>query len=115
MNSNRRLGQLVFVCAGLLLANALQQYMADNDLGIGWPHNVLRNWEQLGWRALGGQLVVNPGGNDGLQQPEVYPGHRALSLYPPFLVGWLFSCPSAGKTPAAQGPARTGLALPSHS
>src|SRR5215470_6758243 len=91
MNSNRCLLKLVLVCSCVLLGNAVLQFLVDNDLGIGWPHNVIRNWQQLGLRNLGGGLVMNPGGHDVVSHPEVYQGHRAASLYPAFLVGRFFT------------------------
>jgi hypothetical protein len=58
---------------------------------MGWPHNVIRNWEQFGLLALKGQLVQNPGGHAALDHPDVYAGMRAASLYPAFFIGRLFS------------------------
>ncbi|HXU78942.1 MAG TPA: hypothetical protein VN794_20360 [Methylomirabilota bacterium] len=91
MNSKWPILRLGLICAGLLAANGLLQFLVDNDLGIGWPHNVIRNWEEHGWTDLKGRLVTNPGGHDVLKNPEVYAGHRAASLYPAFLAGRVFA------------------------
>jgi hypothetical protein len=73
------------------VANGLLQWLVDSDLGIDWTHNALRNWDEVGWTALKGQLVTNPGGHDALEHPVYYTGHRAASLYLPLLVGRLFA------------------------
>ncbi len=88
---NQRLSKFLLICCCLLVANGLLQWLVDSDLGIEWTHNTIRNWEQLGWRELKGQLVTNPGGHDALEHPDVYSGHRAASLYPAFFVGRLFA------------------------
>lgn len=54
-----------------------------------WTHAVLRNWEEHGWARLGGRLVYNPGGLGAVEQPIIYGGHRAFSLYPAFVLGHL--------------------------
>jgi hypothetical protein len=79
------------LCACILAANGLIQWLADDDVGMGWAHNVIRNWEQTGFMALHGQLVDNPGGHGVLEHPHVYPGMRAASLYPAFFIGRLFA------------------------
>ncbi len=75
----------------LLLANGALQWLVDDDLGMCWTHNVIRNWKQLGLAATHGRLVTNPGGYQALEAPEVYPGHRPTSLYPVLLLERLFS------------------------
>ena len=68
----------------LLFASAILYRMVDDTLGIGWPNNVIRNWEQYCLLTLKGRLVINPGGAEALNQPAYYGGHRAVSLYPAF-------------------------------
>ncbi|HEY5914822.1 MAG TPA: hypothetical protein VJA21_29885 [Verrucomicrobiae bacterium] len=74
----------------LLVGNGVLQWLVDDDLGIGWPHNVVRNWEVFGLSATHGQMVVNPGGYRGLEAPDVYRGHQPMSLYPVLAVKRLF-------------------------
>jgi len=66
----------------------------DNGLGVCWTHNVVRNWEQFGFFNLHGKLVSNPGGFEAVTNPDVYAGHRAVSLYPVF---FLYHVLGAGK------------------
>jgi len=87
----QRLSKLILVCGCLLVANGLLQWLVDSDLGICWTHNTLRNWDQAGFLALKGRLVTNPGGHNALEQPHVYSGHRAASLYPAFVMRRLFA------------------------
>lgn len=82
---------VAIVCAFLLLANGILEWMVDNDLGIGWPHNAIRNWQQFGLGALHGKIVTNPGGHDLPEHPDVYPGHRPLTLYPALFMMKAFS------------------------
>ena len=88
---NQRLWKTILICACLLVANGVLQWLVDEDLGIGWTHNTIRNWEQFGLGTLKGQLVTNPGGYQALEQPEIYLGHRAASLLPAFFIGKLFA------------------------
>jgi hypothetical protein len=91
MKCHRKNFKLAMFFGCLLLANGCLQWLVDSDQGLGWPHICIRNWQQFGFLALKGQLVSNPGGHDALQHPEVYAGHRAASLYLPFLVSSAFS------------------------
>ncbi len=91
MRLNNRPLNLLLLCACLLAANGLFQWLIDDDLGIGWAHNVIRNWEQFGFFELKGQLVENAGGHGALDHPNIYAGMRAASLYPAFFIGRLFS------------------------
>jgi|GEM_PF-2015109 len=88
---NRRLLLALLGCGALLTASGLLQLLVDSDLGVGWPHNVIRNWSQFGLGELQGHLVINPGGQEALAQPDVYSGHRAASLYPAFWISRLFA------------------------
>jgi hypothetical protein len=77
----------------LLLISAAASWLTtvvDDGLGLVWTYNVVRNWEDFGFFHLHGQLVYNAGGYGVETQPEIYTGHRALGLYPFFLVQTLF-------------------------
>ncbi len=91
--SETRAWVLKFALLGaiLLLANGALQWLVDNDLGMCWTHNVIRNWQQLGFSATHGRLVMNPGGHQALDAPELYLGHQPTSLYPVLLLEKLFS------------------------
>jgi hypothetical protein len=77
---------LIF-CAVALLGNTILEWNVDHNVGQGWPHNVLRNWKEFGFVSLNGKLVINDGGHDLPENPHVYPGHRAPSLYPAYFLG----------------------------
>ncbi len=83
----------------LLFASAILYQMVDDNLGIGWPNNVIRNWDQYGLLTLKGRLVINPGGAAALSQPDYYGGHRAASLYPAFVLRRAFAWTGAGMLP----------------
>jgi hypothetical protein len=65
--------------------------LTDEGVGSCWTFNVIRNWQQDGFGQLHGRLVVNPGGYQAMDQPKVYAGHRAASLYPAFVCAQLLS------------------------
>jgi hypothetical protein len=83
----------------LILSTAILYRTVDDNLGIGWPHNVIRNWEQYGLLQLKGKLVVNPGGFEALSHPVYYAGHRAASLYPAFILKQAFAWTGASMLP----------------
>ena len=62
----------VVICSVLLFC-----YLIDDGLGIGWPQNVLRNWEEYGFLNLGGKLVTNAGGFDITNHPEIYKRNKS--------------------------------------
>jgi hypothetical protein len=73
---------------GLIAAvNALSflQQMPDHDL-TGWDARVLRNWDQYGYGALHGRVVINPGGIRPGEKVQVYPGYRGFSLLPLYVL-----------------------------
>ena len=78
---------------GILITGAIWLlWLYDNGLGIGWPANALRNWQQFGLGALHGQLVYNAGGFEALRQPQIYHGMSPWCLYPVYFCtqfsGW---------------------------
>src|SRR5262245_1544212 len=85
MTLQKRVVGLLSLVLLLPAANVILHYFADNNLSHGWPSNVVRNWEQFGFGALKGKLVINPGGYEALTRPDVYAGHRPASLYPIYL------------------------------
>src|SRR5207249_6259301 len=73
------------LCLILFSALIYELVPCSNKDGL-WQHNVLRNWNEYGFFQLHGKLVQNPGGHDAVDHPEIYTGHRAASLYVPYLV-----------------------------
>ncbi len=74
----------------ILAAASWLTTLVDDGLGLVWPYNVARNWEQFGFFNLHGKLVYNPGGYQVETQPQIYAGHRATALYPFFLTQKFF-------------------------
>jgi hypothetical protein len=66
-------------------------FLIDDGMGIAWPTNVMRNWQQFGLLNLHGQLVSNPGGYDVTTVPNVYHGMSPLFMYPVYVVTGIFS------------------------
>ena len=84
------IGSIALICSVVLL------HYVDDGLGVGWPYNVLRNWEQFGFLNLHGQLVFNAGGFEATTQPEIYPGMSPFSLYPTYFATELFGWAGLG-------------------
>jgi hypothetical protein len=70
--------------------------LIDDNLGWGWPSNVVRNWQEFGFFKLHGQLVSNPGGFEATTLPDVYKGMSPVFLYPVFFVTKIFSWTGLG-------------------
>jgi hypothetical protein len=81
---------IVITCSALLI------YLVDDGLGIGWPQNVVRNWEQFGLISLRGQLVFNEGGFEAVTHPEIFKGISPVSLYPAYFTTELFGWTGLG-------------------
>jgi hypothetical protein len=79
------------ICLAAISGCLWMLYLVDDGLGIGWTDNVVRNWEDFGFFHLHGQLVMNPGGFEIATNPVIYPGHRAMSLYPVFICTRIFA------------------------
>jgi hypothetical protein len=81
-----------FLVLAIVSGCALLLYLTDDGLGIAWPQNVVRNWEQFGLFNLHGKLVTNPGGFEATTNPEIYTGMSPVCLYPAYfavkLFGW---------------------------
>lgn len=75
------------------------QYLIDDNLGTGWPHNAVNNWEQFGLLNLHGRLVINPGGYQALTSPELYSGMSPVCLYPVYFASQLFAWTGGGTLP----------------
>jgi hypothetical protein len=88
MTSSRIVTWATFLAVLLFSAVIYRLVPASTSDGV-WTHNVLRNWEEYGILKLGGSLVYNPGGHDALTSPRTITGHRAASLYLPYLVASL--------------------------
>ena len=82
----RKLFPLLAVGAALVLS-----FLIDDNLGVAWPTNVVRNWQEFGFLNLHGQMVSNAGGFDVTEHPEIYGGMSPLCLYPAFFATELFS------------------------
>jgi len=67
--------------ATILVASLWLLWLFDDGLGIGWPSNALRNWQQFGLSAMHGALVFNPGGYEALTKPQIYHGMSPYCLY----------------------------------
>jgi hypothetical protein len=81
----------VFFFAVVISAAAFFLYLVDDDLGLGWPNNVVRNWQQFGMFQLHGQLVFSPGGFDIANHPQVYKGMSPMFLVPVYVATGIFS------------------------
>ena len=91
MKTDRQIVKLVLLCGLVVVGSSLLQWLIDSDLGLSWPHSVLRNWEQYGFTTLKGRLAFNPGGHGALQHPEAYLGMQTARLYPASFVGRLLA------------------------
>jgi hypothetical protein len=82
----------IFLMLAVVSGCALLLYLVDDGLGVGWPQNVVRNWEQFGFFNLHGKLVTNPGGFEATTNPDIYKGMSPGCLYLPYcavkLFGW---------------------------
>jgi hypothetical protein len=92
------MSRLTKIC--LILAviggSAWLQYLIDDGMGISWPQNVMRNWEQFGFFNLHGRLVANPGGFEAVAKPEIYKGMSPVYLYPVYFATEIFSWTGLG-------------------
>lgn len=77
---------LVFIASLWLL------WLFDEGLGLGWPSNTLRNWQQYGLTTMHGALIFNAGGFEAVTAPQIYHGMSPVYLYTVFfstqLLGW---------------------------
>ncbi len=80
---------LLFVAA-VAVAAVILLSLVDDNLGMAWPTNVMRNWQEFGLRPLHGQLVYNPGGFEAATHPQIYKGMSPVFLYPAYWVTQLF-------------------------
>ncbi len=86
----------IFLVLAIVSGCALLLYLMDDGLGVTWPQNVVRNWEQFGFFNLHGKLVVNPGGFEATTNPEIYGGMSPVCLYPVYLALKLFGWTGLG-------------------
>src|ERR1700722_10114174 len=77
--------------AGVVCASVFLSFLIDDNLGPGWPTNVIRNWQEYGFFNLHGKLVYNAGGSDVSAHPQVYGGMSPVSLYPVLFATRIFS------------------------
>ncbi len=71
-------------------------YLIDDNFGLSWPNNAVRNWQEFGFLKLHGRLVPNPGGYDAIEHPESYNGMSPFSLYPVFFAAKIFGWTGLG-------------------
>lgn len=90
MQASALFRNLIFV-AVVAVAAAILLSLIDDNLGLAWPTNVMRNWQEFGLLRMHGQLVYNPGGYEATTHPEIYRGMSPVFLYPAYLVTQLFS------------------------
>ena len=90
-----RLGK-IFLALAIVSGCALLLYLVDDGLGVAWPQNVVRNWEQFGFFNLHGKLVINPGGFEATTNPEIYKGMSPVCLYLPYFAAKLFGWAGLG-------------------
>src|SRR5471030_1823827 len=86
----------IFLILAVIGCSAWLQYLIDDGLGIGWPQNVVRNWQQFGLFSLHGKLVTNPGGFEAAANPDVYKGMSPVCLYPAYFATQIFSWTGLG-------------------
>ena len=72
------------------------EYLIDDGLGMSWPSNVVRNWQQFGLFNLHGQLVQNPGGFEATTNPDIYKGMSPVCLYPAYFITQFFAWTGLG-------------------
>jgi hypothetical protein len=77
--------------AAVTVAAAILLSLIDDNMGLAWPTNVMRNWQEFGPGSLHGQLVFNPGGFEATTQPQIYRGMSPVFMYPVYLVTQMFS------------------------
>jgi hypothetical protein len=80
----------------VIMAAMVLSYLVDDNLGWGWPTNVIRNWQDFGFFNLHGKLVANAGGFQATTHPDVYKGMSPISLYPVFFATKLFGWTGLG-------------------
>ena len=85
-----RLIKIVLLLA-VIIGCAWLQYLFDDGLGIGWPSDAVRNWQQFGFSNLHGQLVTNPGGFEVAASPNIYKGMSPVCLYPAYFITRFFA------------------------
>ena len=79
--------RIILLLVALGSSAVLFSSMPISELDSGWGHNVVRNWDSVGFFRLGGQLVTNPGGVPPDGHLDIYSGHRPYSLFFPFVIG----------------------------
>ena len=89
----------IFLILFILGGCAWHQYLIDDGMGISWPQNVLRNWQESGFFTLHGKLVTNPGGFQAVTHPDVYTGMSPIFLYPVYGVTQIFAWTGLGVVP----------------
>ena len=77
--------------AAVIGAAMFLSFLIDDSLGLGWPTNVVRNWQEFGLINLHGQLAYNAGGFGVPEHLQLYKGMSPVCLYLPYVVTKIFS------------------------
>lgn len=80
-----------FFATAIAVSGAILLALIDDNRGLSWPANVIRNWQEFGLFNLRGQLVDNPGGYQAATCPHIYHGMSPVCLYPVYWVTQMFS------------------------
>lgn len=90
MQGASRFQKILFTLFALGAAGYLL-FLVDDNLGLGWPNNVIRNWQEFGPDKLHAELVYSPGGYDIADHPLVYKGMSPVFLFPVYVATQMFS------------------------
>jgi hypothetical protein len=90
MFSKTNLGKGGFILI-TILASAWLLWLIDDGMQLGWPSNVLRNWQEFGLSQMHGALVQNPGGFEAVSHPDIYHGMSPWYLYPVYFCTMAFA------------------------
>lgn len=82
--------KMVLFLAGTIAAVMVLSYLIDDNLGLAWPTNVMRNWQEFGLTTLHGKLIYNPGGFEATTHPQSYNGMSPFCLYPAYFATEIF-------------------------
>lgn len=85
------LWQKILLSMAVIGAAAYLLFLVDDNLGLEWPNNVLRNWQEFGAATLHWNLVYNPGGYEAIDHAQVYKGMSPVFLFPVYAVTELFN------------------------
>jgi len=94
MHASRFFKILVLLC--VIGGCAWLQYLMDDGLGLSWPQNAMRNWQQFGLLKLHGKLVSNPGGFESITNPTIQRGYSPVCSYLAYFSTQIFAWTGLG-------------------